>query len=142
MELDHHLQALRGELAAAAEPAVADVLLEPALRLRLQAVLAEAAAELSGRLPSGRVELRLAGPDPELVFVEDEDTPAPAPADDAYSARITLRLPEGLKVSLEAAAARDGQSLNSWLVARLAGALDRPRRRGAGGNRMTGFGRS
>ena len=37
-------------------------------------------------------------------------------ADDSGQSRITLRLPEHLKGRIEEAAARDGVSVNSWLV--------------------------
>ena len=40
-------------------------------------------------------------------------------------ARITLRLPETLKASVEAAAAREGISVNAWLVQALARSIDR-----------------
>jgi hypothetical protein len=40
---------------------------------------------------------------------EDEESEGPA-------ARITLRLPEGLKQRAEEAAGKRGQSLNTWLV--------------------------
>jgi hypothetical protein len=71
---------------------------EPALRLRLIDVLSEAAVSLNGQLVQGHVEVRLAGRDPELVYVDDPEAPEepPAPGDD-LSARITLRLPETLK---------------------------------------------
>ena len=67
---------------------------------------------------------------------------------DAGTARLTLRLPDPLKTRIEAAAARDGTSVNTWLV-RVAGrALDNPGRSGqtAGrrgpGQRITGYARS
>ena len=70
---------------------------EPSLRLRLIDLLSEAALSLNSQLDVGHVEVRLAGRDPELVFVDEPSTPErpPAPGDD-LSARITLRLPEGL----------------------------------------------
>ena len=70
---------------------------EPSLRLRVIDLLTEAALSLNGQLSAGHVEVRLAGRDPELVFVDDPVSPEepPAPGDD-LSARITLRLPEGL----------------------------------------------
>src|ERR671928_385029 len=61
--------------------------------LRLLDVLTEAALELSGQLPEGHVEVRLAGQDPSLVYVEDAPQQA-APSDDTLSVRITLRLPQ------------------------------------------------
>jgi len=40
------------------------------LRLKLFDLLSQAAAELSSKLPSGHVEVRLAGQEPEFVYVE------------------------------------------------------------------------
>jgi len=115
---------------------------EPALRLRLIDVLSEAAVSLNGQLVSGHVEVRLAGRDPELVYVGEPDVPdePPAPGDD-LSARITLRLPESLKGSLESAAAREGVSANAWIVRALARALE-PRGARRSSNRLQGFARS
>jgi len=109
------------------------------LRLRLLDVLSQAALELSSRLPSGHVEVRLAGQEPELVFVDEE--PEPGTVGEDLSARITLRLPEGLKGSVEAAAAREGVSVNTWLVRALARAVE-SRPRSVPGRRLTGYGRS
>jgi predicted HicB family RNase H-like nuclease len=90
----------------------------------------------------GHVEVRLAGRDPELVYVDDPEAPEepPAPGDD-LSARITLRLPETLKGSLETAAAREGVSANAWIVRALARALE-PRGARRSSNRLQGFARS
>jgi hypothetical protein len=115
---------------------------EPALRLRVIDLLSEAALSLNGQLPAGHVEVRLAGRDPELVFVDEPEAPEapPAPGDD-LSARVTLRLPEGLKASLEVTAAREGVSTNAWIVRALARALE-PRRTRHSPNRLQGFARS
>jgi len=115
---------------------------EPALRLRLIDVLSEAAVSLNGQLVQGHVEVRLAGRDPELVYVDDPEAPEepPAPGDD-LSARITLRLPDTLKTSLEVAAAREGVSANAWIVRALARALE-PRGARRSSNRLQGFARS
>ena len=103
---------------------------EPSLRLRLIDLLSEVALSLNSQLDVGHVEVRMAGRDPELVFVDEPPAPEepPAPGDD-LSARITLRLPEGLKASLEVAAAREAVSTNAWIVRALARALE-PRARG------------
>ena len=115
---------------------------EPSLRLRLIDLLSEAALSLNAQLDVGHVEVRMAGRDPELVFVDEPLAPQepPAPGDD-LSARITLRLPEGLKASLEVAAAREAVSTNAWIVRALARALE-PRAARRSSNRLQGFARS
>jgi HicB family len=114
--------------------------------LRLLDALGEAALELTNQLPSGHVEVRVSGQDPTLVYVEDEAEEAPpaATGDVELVARISLRLPEALKAAVEAAAAREGVSVNTWLVrslTRLVSSAGGGGRRGPG-NRLTGFGRS
>jgi HicB family len=112
--------------------------------LRMLDALAEAALELSSQLPSGHVEVRLSGQDPSLVYVEEEAEEAPpATGDVELVARISLRLPEPLKTAIEAAAAREGVSVNTWLVRSLTRLVSSAGggRRGPG-NRLTGFGRS
>jgi HicB family len=102
-----------------------------------------AALELSGQLESGRIQVRIAGGDPELVLVRDEETaPSSEPADEAFTARITLRLPESLKARLEAAAAREGVSVNTWLVHMLHHAAEPRGHSGGSRRRLTGYGRS
>jgi len=152
MQIEGYVEALREDLARVA--AVADessaraaellaVALESSLGRRLQEALAEAALELSPQLPQGRVEVRVAGGDPELVYVEDERGPRPSEAtDEALSARITLRLPESLKSRLEAAAAASGVSLNTWLVQTLGRLLEPRHFSGGSGRRLTGYGRA
>jgi HicB family len=111
--------------------------------LRLLDALTEAALELNGQLPEGHVEVRLAGQDPSLVYVEDAPQQAPPAAEDALSVRITLRLPESLKTAVESAAAGDGVSVNTWLVRALARAVSGWASRGSGpGNRLKGYARS
>src|SRR4026209_1008561 len=63
--------------------------------LRLIDVLTQVALEVSSQLPNGHVDVRLAGQDPELVFVEDEEEEAPAQqsGDDGLKARATPRAP-------------------------------------------------
>jgi hypothetical protein len=153
MELDHHLAAIRQDLAAAAAlggEAIGEAAgrlgdaLEPSLRLRLLDLLTEVALDLSGQLATGHVELRLAGREPQLLLVaEPEEAAEPPPAGDELSARITLRLPEGLKSALEEAAGREGISTNAWIVRALGRALERrPSWGHRGGNRLQGFARS
>jgi hypothetical protein len=109
--------------------------------LRLLDALSQVAVEVSAQLPSGHIEVRLSGQDPNLVYVE-EDRAEPAPAaDDAASARITLRLPEGLKTNVEAAAAREGVSVNTWIVRALSREVA-PLRGPRLGSRLTGFAKS
>jgi hypothetical protein len=149
MQLQPHVDALLADLASLAElgdesTAHAADRLGQALRasagLRLLDVLAEAALEVSGQLPGGQVEVRLAGQEPSLVYVEAEPDPASAPVEPGLDARITLRLPESLKAAAEAAAAREGLSVNAWIVRSLKRSLDVPARRS--GRRLTGFGES
>ena len=150
MQIDGHVQAIRDDLARVA--AVGDestaraaellaVALESSLARRLQEALAEAALELTAQLESGRIEVRVAGGDPELVYVREEES-APELADEAFTARITLRLPESLKVRVEAAASIEGVSVNTWLVQALQRAAEPRRPPASSRNRLAGYGRS
>ena len=151
MQIEGYVQALQEDLARVA--AVGDestaraaellaLALESALGRRLQQALAEAALELSTQLDEGSVEVRFAGGDPELVYVPAEPA-ASGPADEALSARITLRLPERLKARIDQAAADGGVSVNAWLVAALSRTLD-PKAPASAVNRyrLSGYGRS
>jgi hypothetical protein len=129
-----------GDDAAAEAARRISAALEPSLRLRLMDVLGEAAVELTSQLPNGHIEVRLAGGDPELVYVEDRSGPMPT-ADDSLSARITLRLPETLKSIIDAAAQDEGVSANTWLLQQISRSAN-PKRRGPGVRRMSGYGRS
>lgn len=155
MQMAPHVQSIQSDLAAAAslgDDAIAEAgrrlseAVESSLQLRLLDLLNQVAAEISSQLPSGHVEIRLAGRDPELVFVEEqqaEPTAQTGPGDDGLSARITLRLPESLKVSVELAAGSEGVSTNSWLVRAIARALEpRGPARGRSSNRLQGWARS
>src|SRR3954463_4902561 len=121
MQIDGHIQALREDLVRVAAlgdestSRAADILsvaLESSLGRHIQDVLAEAALELNAQLDDAHVEVRIAGRDPELVLIRDEGA-ATEPVEDALTARITLRLPDGLKRRVEDAAARDGISVNT-----------------------------
>jgi len=133
MQLDAHVQAIQADLAATAglgDEAAAEAArrlseaLSSTLHLRLLDLLGEAALEMGAQLESGRVEVRLAGREPELVVVmEAADTVQVAPGEE-YTGRITLRLPETLKAGIEAAADQEGISTNAWLVRTIARTLD------------------
>ncbi|MDX6438425.1 MAG: hypothetical protein QOF45_1008 [Gaiellaceae bacterium] len=151
MEMAHHIHAIQEDLAAAASLANDEATVEAgrrltqalgsSLHLRLLDVVSEAALALSGSVP-GRIEVRLAGRDPELVYIEEEEQPEPAQAasaDDAFSARITLRLPEGLKAQLEVAANLEGTSVNAWIVRALQRGLEPRTRSVRTGRRLSGY---
>jgi HicB family len=154
MQMAPHITAIQADLAAAAalgdentaEAArrLSDALAS-SLHLRLLDLLGDAALDVNGQLPAGHVEVRLAGREPELVYVsEPEQAPEPQPSSDDQSARITLRLPETLKAGVEAAADGEGVSTNTWIVRALARSLDSRAggRHSRGGNRIQGFARS
>jgi hypothetical protein len=151
MQIDGTIQALREDLVRVAAlgdettSRAADLLsvaIEASLGRRIQDVLAEAALELNDQLDTAHVEVRIAGRDLQLVIVHEDGT-TPEAVDEAFSARITLRLPESLKQRVESAAAREGASVNTWLVQAVQRAVE-PRRSMSSGsrNRLTGYGRS
>lgn len=114
--------------------------LQASARLVLQDALSEAMQEVTLELAPGSAELRLRGRDVDFVV-----TPPPAPSaagdvteaplmlakDDADqessaetgTARISFRPPETLKAQIEAAAEREGISVNAFLVRTLTAAL-------------------
>jgi hypothetical protein len=143
MDITPYVDSLRHDLAAAAEAggpeakAAAERLalaLDPAVRLALMDALSQAAAEITGELGNGSIEVRLKGREPQ--FVVDVPTmpiqavspptppgpPAPPEAgdveveEDDSVARITVRIPESVKYKAEELAAKSGHSLNSWIV--------------------------
>lgn len=152
MNADAYVQSVREDLANVA--AVGDestalaaellsAALEPSLERRLQEALVEAALELSAQMERGRVEVRIAGDDLDLVYLEAGDPGISDATDEAFSARITLRLPESLKTRLEAAAGARAISVNTWIVQALARALEpHQSTAGLGRHRLTGYGRS
>lgn len=151
MQIHGYVEALREDLARVA--AIGDdqtaraaelvaIALEPSFGRRIQEALAEAALELSTQLERGRVEVRVAGADPELVYVSDSRPANVDAAEEALSARITLRLPESLKSRLETAAATRGLSVNTWLVRTLTRELEPRPPAGASRHRLTGYGKN
>jgi hypothetical protein len=145
------------EIAAALATAVS-----PAVRLAVLTALSAAADEVTAALidypGSPAVSFGL---DADRIRVEvhavaaGEPPPAPPRADEAdASARISLRLPESLKTEVEQAAAREGVSVNAWLVRAASTALQPPwagaarfaagwadaaARRGSGTRHITGW---
>jgi len=150
MQIHPYVQALQHDLAAAAAVAGDEAsrdagqrlaqAVEPALHLRLLDLLGELALSLTAQVP-GRVEVRLAGREPELVYVEEEEQEAAQPmgSDDAFSARITLRLPDVLKAQIEVAATADGASVNTWIVRALQRGLEPRTRPARTGRRLSGY---
>jgi hypothetical protein len=136
MDLQPYVDAVRHELnvtAAAAGEAAQDLAdrlsapLESAIRLALLEALSAAAEEITSELAPRSVQVRLRGRDPEFIvgapldedppeYVADADKVFVAHYDDGGTWRVTLRLPEGLRAPVEAAARREGASLNAWLV--------------------------
>jgi predicted HicB family RNase H-like nuclease len=110
------------------------------LRLRLLDLLSQAALEISEKLPSGHVDVRLAGQEPELVYVEE--AAETGGATEELSARITLRLPDSLKGTVEEAASREGVSVNTWLVRAIARSTEPRRGTFPTGRRLTGYAKS
>jgi hypothetical protein len=110
---------------------------------RVLDLLSDAAAELTASLPEGRVDIRVAGDDIDMTYVGDElsSLPPAAGAGDDLSARVTLRLSEGLKSRLEQGATADGVSVNTFIVRMLErGTSSKRSRSGRTGNRLHGYG--
>jgi hypothetical protein len=142
MELAPYVETLHRELSATADVAGDDVrraadrlltALDAAVRLVIIDALSAAAEQITAELAPGSVELRIRGRDPEFVVSAPAppEPPAPPPppspptfdADEATTARISLRLPDGLKARIEEAADGIGASVNSWLIRALQDAV-------------------
>jgi hypothetical protein len=162
MELSPYLDTLQRELHAAAAPGGPEVTrtaellsgsLDAAARLCLLEALADAAAEITGKLGTASVEVRLRGRDAEFAVTDLAEPvaspawpptppgpppppgapppgwpappvpPVPPAPESGDPARITLRLPEPLKAQVERAAAAEGISVNAWLVRAIANAV-------------------
>ena len=148
MQIDGHINALREELQRVASLGdektahAAELLalaLESSLARHVQDILAEAALELNTQLTDGHVEIRIAGRDLEFVVVRENDD-TPDAVDEAFSSRITLRLPESLKQRIESSASREGASVNTWLVQALQRAVEPRRTSSSSRNRSAGSG--
>src|SRR6266700_23070 len=162
MELSPYVEGLRRELGSLTRFASDDVVrlaerlaeaLDSSVRLTLLDVLSAAAAEITTRLDDVVIDVRLNAGEPEFVVTavpaqqSADEAPGPA-ADEAGTARVTLRLSEALKTRVEAQAAADGLSVNSWLAHAAIRALENagpvrgPRARPGVGQRITGYARS
>jgi hypothetical protein len=168
MDLTPHVSNLGREFATLAEAggdearALVERLagsLESAIRMTLLDTLSAATDEITRDLAPGSVELRLRGRDPNFVVtappaepIEDaaQDDPATADggaliAEDGPSSRINVRLPEQLKAAVEEAAAKEGRSVNAWLVRAASAAVarsdrdQRPEQRGSGKRAQQSF---
>jgi hypothetical protein len=131
MQLDTYVEQVQDQLSAAAalgDDRVREVAATlasaaaPAVRLALLGALAAAADEITAALldspgaPAVAVhldtdEIRIA-----VTTGATEPTQPPRADDGDTSARISLRLSEGLKTDIDAAATRAGVSVNTWLV--------------------------
>jgi len=167
MDLKPFLDSVRHELLVAAEAggdearALAERLvapLESAMRLTLLNALSSAADEITRDLAPGSVDLRLRGLDPSFVVAAPPSEPfeepppahhgadmAPSPAgeEEGATARINFRPPEHLKARIDEAAAREGVSVNAWLVRVVTGVLATSRKPGkpssSSGQSFTGW---
>jgi hypothetical protein len=164
MELSPYIDGLRRELASLTRFASDDVVelaaklaeaLDSSVRLTLLEVLSAAAAEITTRLDDTAIDVRLNAGEPEFVVTAvphhapgEPATASDVGADDAGTARVTLRLSEALKARVESQAAADGLSVNSWLTHAAIRALDGsgrtrgPQSRWGVGQRITGYARS
>jgi hypothetical protein len=134
MDITPYVERLRhdlGQAAAAGDEQVRDaadrlsLALDPSMRLALMEALSQAAAEITTEMRTGSVDVRLTGRELEFVVEQAAPTQVPTPPqppeadddeEDGATARITLRLPEGVKTRAEELAARTGSSLNTWIV--------------------------
>lgn len=163
---------------------VADLLavaLDPAARLCLVDAVSQVADEitaaLAGSASASTVEVRMRGREPQIVVTATPVLPdrapptaptppappaptaveAPADPDESGTARVTVRLPEALKIRCDGAATAAGISLNGWIIRTLTDTITshparddtpyddgRSRRRAARrgpGTHITGYGR-
>ncbi|NGY61314.1 ribbon-helix-helix protein, CopG family [Lentzea sp. NEAU-D13] len=141
MDLTPYVASLGRELLTAVETGGDDasvlverltVSMESAIRLALLEALSAAADEITADLAPDSVQVLLRGRDPKFVVtrrpVEQQPVavapePVAAPAEDVAAGfedgttvRINVRLPEPLKAAIDEAAAKEGRSVNAWLV--------------------------
>jgi hypothetical protein len=165
MDLSQYAEALRRELTAITRFAGEDISraaemlsesLDSSVRLALLDVLSAAADEITASLEGAIIDVRLSGTEPEFVVTVTSEDHQPEPgeptaygeaAEEAGTARVTFRMPESMKAAVEARAAAEALSVNTWLVRVVNRALERhpgrgPKPRPGVGKRYTGFARS
>ncbi|MEU2073168.1 hypothetical protein [Streptomyces sp. NPDC013489] len=129
--------------------------LEAAIRLTLLEVVSAAAEEIAVDLKPGSVDVVLRGSNPGFrvtVPAEDSQPSAPSapagtapaapsgtPAGDGATARVTLRIPESVKLQVDEVAGLEGLSANAWLARVITAAVGGTR---AGGELRIGQGYS
>jgi hypothetical protein len=140
MDIDRHVDALQQQFlnAGRARGDQARGLIEElnhalasAIRLTLLETLSNAADEITRELAPGSVEVRLRGLDPSFAVTTPPSeavappgaTETPPAQEDGPVARINFRPPEGLKNRIDDAAAREGLSVNAWLIRVVGAAL-------------------
>jgi hypothetical protein len=150
MDLSPYIESVRAGVANASSLAdeqtqkVAERLgtaIDSSTRLALIQALSDAAGTISAELAPSSVELRMVGTDPEfavnvqtgeaeptLLMPEPEpesggEEPPTSEAEDEPVARITLRLPQSVKVRVDEMASSDGISTNAWLIRAVMDAL-------------------
>jgi uncharacterized protein (DUF1778 family) len=139
MQLSQHLAQVQEQLRSAAAlgddrtQQIATALAEaasPAVRLALLGAVADAADEITSALldfpSSPAVGVRLDGDEVTVDVRSTEPEPAAEELrrdDGDTTARISLRLSDSLKAEIDAAAERDGLSVNTWLVRAASAAL-------------------
>ena len=151
MDLSPYLESVRSGVAQASALAdeqtqhIAERLgtaMEASTRLALIEALSDAAGTISAELAPSSVELRIVGSDPEFVIsvqtAEAEPTlllpesepdgeatgeSSTAEAEDEPVARVTLRLPQSVKMRVDEMASTDGISTNAWLIRAVMDAL-------------------
>ena len=147
MDLSPYLESVRVGVAKASaladEPTqqVAErlgIAIESSTRLALIQALSDATSTISAELAPSSVELRMVGQDPEFVVsvqsAEAEPTlllpdsesgdgdAGESPGDEPVS-RITLRLPQSVKMRVDEMASSEGISTNAWLIRTVMDAL-------------------
>ncbi|HET9873694.1 MAG TPA: hypothetical protein VFP89_14005 [Propionibacteriaceae bacterium] len=153
MDISQYVDAVRrgaADAAALADVSTRDVAnrlgtaIESSTRLAIIEALSDAAELVSAELAPTSVEVRMSGPDPELIVSVPSPGPAPtvleppdamgeadpAEPEDEQVARITLRLPGSVKNRVDEVADAEGISTNAWLIRAVVDALAAQRRGG------------